>query len=278
MCMFPQKLLNKAEMGRIKRFYINIVDTVSRWLMYPGKKDWLETYQRITANSKFTQGYIKKYWNRDSDIIYPISDDMMTEGVEKESIIVNVGRFFHNNGITHHKRQDFLIDTFIKMKDLHKKGWELHVAGTLNDNPADMAYVIDLLKRSDGYPIKIHLDTPLHELGLLYSRAKIYWHATGYGADQKKNPERQEHFGISTVEAMSAGAVPIVIASAGQKESVREGVNGYLWDTEKELIAKTRKLIESNDFSRLEHQARHDAKRFDKAAFRKQTLEVFEHL
>ncbi len=53
-----------------------------------------------------------------------------------------------------------------------------------------------------------------------------------------------EHFGITTVEAMSFGVVPIVINKGGQQETVKEGFNGYRWDTEKECIEKTLKVIE----------------------------------
>ena len=275
MCMFPHKLLDTSKMSSLKRFYISIVDSITRLLMHRTKKTWLDTYQLVTANSAFTQKYIKKYWDRESKIIYPISDNKKVN-VQKRNIISNVGRFFYNNGITHHKRQDFLVETFIKMKELHKDGWELHLAGTLNENPGDMSYVIDLIRRSEGYPVFLHLDSPLEKLKELYSSSRIYWHATGYGVDKNKNPERQEHFGISTVEAMSAGAVPVVIKSAGQEEIVQEGKNGYLWSTEKELIRKTLSAIKNQED--LSREAMNDSRKFDKDAFRASSLATFEPL
>jgi len=36
-----------------------------------------------------------------------------------------------------------------------------------------------------------------------------------------------EHFGITTVEAMAAGCVPLVYDSGGQAEIVSSGYNGY---------------------------------------------------
>ncbi|MDN5275355.1 MAG: family 2 glycosyl transferase [Candidatus Saccharibacteria bacterium] len=279
MCMFPHKLLDVGSMPFVKRVYIRSVNLLSRLLMYPQSNTWLETYQTITANSLFTQKYIKKYWNRDSRIIYPISDGIDNK-TDKRKIILNVGRFFHNNGITHHKRQDFLVDTFIKMKELHSEGWELHFAGTVNENVHDMSYAIDLMRRSDGYPIYLHFDSPLNKLKDLYSQSKIYWHATGYGASTSKNPERQEHFGISTVEAMSAGAIPIVINSAGQKEIVTEGINGYLWSTEQELVDKTRALIKLDDApsKEISTKAVESSKKYDKRAFQQSAVTVFERL
>ena len=38
---------------------------------------------------------------------------------------------------------------------------------------------------------------------------------------------------------MGAGAVPVVINSGGQKEIVKDGQNGFLWDSIDELIKKT---------------------------------------
>jgi len=275
MCMFPHKLLDFKSMSPVKKTYIKTVNYFGRIFMHRDAKTWLDTYQLITANSAFTQKYIKEYWDRESEIIYPISDDKKVQ-VPRKKTILNVGRFFYNNGITHHKRQDFLVETFLEMTELHSDGWELHLAGTLNKNPGDMSYVIDLIKKSEGFPVFFHLDSPLEELKKLYSSSSIYWHATGYGADKKKNPERQEHFGISTVEAMSTGSIPVVIRSAGQEEIVIDGVNGYLWDTKKELISKTKLAIEAQN--ELSKRAIKDAKLYGKEAFTKSTRIVFQPL
>ena len=59
--------------------------------------------------------------------------------------------------------------------------------------------------------------------------ASIYWHATGFGTSEQMQPSKQEHFGMSIVEAMSAGAVPIAFDAGGPRETVDPGANGYLW-------------------------------------------------
>jgi len=60
-------------------------------------------------------------------------------------------------------------------------------------------------------------------------------HASGYGESVSRNPIRFEHFGITTVEGMAAGAVPVVIGKAGQTEIIRHDVDGYLWHSLGEL-------------------------------------------
>ncbi|MBU4190339.1 MAG: glycosyltransferase, partial [Candidatus Thermoplasmatota archaeon] len=62
--------------------------------------------------------------------------------------------------------------------------------------------------------------------------------AAGFGVDEEKEPEKVEHFGITTVEAAAAGCVPVVIRKGGQPEIVKEGINGLLWEKEEELIEK----------------------------------------
>ena len=59
----------------------------------------------------------------------------------------------------------------------------------------------------------------------------------------KKYPEYAEHFGISTVEAMGAGAVPVVINAGGQKEIINDEESGFLWNSLDDLIEKTQLLI-----------------------------------
>jgi glycosyltransferase involved in cell wall biosynthesis len=48
-----------------------------------------------------------------------------------------------------------------------------------------------------------------------------------------------EHFGISTVEAMASGCIPIVYGGGGQLEIVRHGIDGIIWNKEQELIEST---------------------------------------
>jgi GT2 family glycosyltransferase len=64
----------------------------------------------------------------------------------------------------------------------------------------------------------------------------VYWHATGFSV---KQPAAQEHFGITIVEGMASGAVPVVYNSGGPPEIITNGKNGYLFDTLDELIDYT---------------------------------------
>lgn len=278
MCMFPQALDAKHGGGVLKSVYIAIMNVVSRMLLHPGKKNAILTYDLVTANSAYTQGYVRKLWGMDSTILYPICENMHEKkAAAKQKIIFSVGRFFENSGENHHKRHDMLVNTFAGLTDLHKQGWELHLAGTVAEDVGGLKYILKLMKDAQGLPVYFHFSCSFGEIKRLFNEATVYWHATGFGSSVDEHPEKQEHFGITTVESMSAGCIPIVINSAGQKESVAHAHNGFLWDTKKELASYTRKVATMTPAERkkLSTQAVHTATRFDANAFGKQVQTIF---
>ena len=113
----------------------------------------------------------------------------------------------------------------------------------------------------------------------MYGAAKIYWHASGYGEDEQRDPIKFEHFGITTVEAMAAGAVPIVIGKAGQLEVVEHDVSGLHWQTLPELAAHTRRVIADEDlWARLSRGAIERSRTFSRAAFDDRVRELMNGL
>ena len=71
----------------------------------------------------------------------------------------------------------------------------------------------------------------------------MFWHGAGFGEDLQTHPDRFEHFGISVVEAMSAGAVPVVYEHGGPAAIVREAGCGEVFATTDELATKTVALV-----------------------------------
>src|SRR5260221_12141162 len=106
-------------------------------------------------------------------------------------------------------------------------------------------YVKKLEKESVGYPIEIIKSPDFKTLRELYGRAKIFWSASGYGVDEKKEPKRVEHFGITPVEAMAAGCVSILYNAGGHKEIIKNNVDGFLWDNTSDLYRFTKKITGS---------------------------------
>lgn len=237
-CMFPVK--RYAAVCRKSRLPI-------AWI-----RDYMfySSYDSFINISEYTNKWEEKYWKKDpkNRVIYPpvfSKAEISGRYVEsdKKNIIISVGRFFVDG---HCKRQVEMVKFFINHPEVFKN-YEYHLVGAVSSNDRDLRY-LDKVKRlaSTVDNVFVHEQLPFDELIELYKSAKIFWHGTGYLSDDDRQPENMEHFGITTVEAMSYGAVPVVIAKGGQPETVKEGVNGFLWSSEEECVARTKQLIDDD--------------------------------
>lgn len=138
------------------------------------------------------------------------------------------------------KKIDMLIEAF---KKLGSVDYKLVIAGSCTGN-SDKIYYENLKKLSEGFPVEFKINLQRKDLEKIFLESKLFWHAKGFCVDENSNPYLLEHFGITTVEAMSAGCIPIVINKGGQKEIVDEGVNGYKWNSIDELIRKSKIVLE----------------------------------
>ncbi len=88
-----------------------------------------------------------------------------------------------------------------------------------NTDTRELEYYNRVIEESKKYDIEIYCNVPYEDLLKWYKKSKFFWHAKGYGVPEN-DPEKMEHFGMTTVEAMISGCVPIVINKAGQREIV----------------------------------------------------------
>jgi glycosyltransferase involved in cell wall biosynthesis len=157
--------------------------------------------------------------------------------------------------------------------------WEFHIAGSVSVEPVHQDYLKRICVAAQGFPIHVHADLPFTELQALYGAARIYWHASGYGEDEQRDPIKFEHFGITTVEAMAAGAVPVVIGKAGQLEVVEHDRSGLHWQSMAELIGYTHQLIADKSWwQRLSDGARKRSHAFGPEAFDRRIAELLVEL
>ncbi|HUV71863.1 MAG TPA: glycosyltransferase family 4 protein [Clostridia bacterium] len=224
----------------------------------------LKRIEKIICNSFFTKKVIDQNLGTDSVVVYPPVDIDLIKPLKKENLILCVGRF---SQLLQNKRQDVLVEAFKKMINSGAaNNWRLTLAG--GSEIGGKEFVSQLKKMAGGYPIEIIENPPLERLLKLYGKAKIYWGAAGFGIDEEKEPEKVEHFGISTVEAMAAGCVVVVQAKGGQKEIVENRKNGFLWKTEKEIISLTSRLLkETKLMQQISQSAMLRSKTFTKKRF-----------
>jgi len=182
----------------------------------------------LLSVSDFTRGFVARKWERYSKTVYPpcpVEDFSEFSNVKsRENLVVTIGR------IVPEKR----FHLFVELARYVPKTRFVAI-GSLSGEPS--AYY-DQLKKSAPENISFVL-SPLRKVKDILGRAMAYVHCA-----------ENEHFGITIVEAMAAGCVPIVHDSGGPREIVTSDV-GFRWSN-LSVAARQIVLLAENDSLRRE--------------------------
>ncbi len=214
---------------------------------------WARSYTGFWANSAYTARWTETLWSVPTRIVFPpVRPVVAADWSAKTPSIVSIGRFF-DPSLGHCKKQRDLLHAFATM---HATGrsivddeqWRLTFVGGADGASRD--YTLGVRRAAQGLPVDVHVNAPRQTVIDVLTGASIYWHGTGFAEDAEHHPERFEHFGIAVVEAMAAGAVPVVFGAAGPAEIVRHGVDGFHWRTLDELAEQTHRLMVDHELRR----------------------------
>ncbi len=234
-------------------------------------KNW-----QINTNSVFTQKVIEHYWQAQVDFVhYPLVkiDDFQTKSLNKKKIILSVGRVL---GQRKSKRQDVLVKVFrqmIKEEPELMRGWRLVLVGDVEDK----AYFQKVKHLAKDLPVEFYHQVSRKDLTNLFKKATFYWHAAGYEVDELKHPEKVEHFGITTIEAIAASTLPLVVPKGGQKEILGNKLVSQLgWETKDKLAEKTFYFLKNPVLKeKLVRKLQPKVDRFSSDAFNRRVKEMF---
>lgn len=215
--------------NNLVHFQVPFLSIGGSWLLNRFKSLLVSKY---VYNSEFTREINQKQLgDKEGYVLYPpINTDNLVVG-KKQNQILYVGRF--SSKMTE-KRQDLLIESF---KKFSKKttGYKLVLAGGV---VGDQSVINTLKKQAKGLNIEIIPNPNYSVLKDLYAKSKFFWQTAGLGIDESKNPEKVEHFGMTTVEAMASGCIALAINKGGLKEIITPGT-GFLCNDENDLVAQT---------------------------------------
>lgn len=197
---------------------------------------------KFVAISTEVQKRIKKYYDRDSLIIFPPVDvEKRAKSLDRKYYLV-VSRLDYG-----YKKVDLAVETFNKLKK------PLVIVGTGRE--------IGKLKRLAGENIKFAGYVKDSDLQRYYSGAKALV------------MPQEEDFGIVAVEAQSYGTPVIAYGKGGALDTVIDGKTGVLFEaqTVKSLVGAV-KRFEKSKF--VVDNLYTNAKRFSKENFRKEILKL----
>ncbi len=263
-----------------KKIILKILGYIPLFLItFPRDLKFLETYHKIIAISVYSKKWIKRLWNRQSIVLFPPVDIANLKSGIKEKIILSVGRFFPEH---HNKKQLELAEIFKELLRLYPddmKGYTLYLVGGLDRRPDHLKYVEKIREVSKNYPIRVITNMEWPRLVKLFAKSYIFWHASGMDEDEKIHPEKFEHFGITTVEAMAAGCIPVVINKGGQKEIINDKYNGFLFESWEELKNITLSIIRGEiDTKGIRKNAVKNCRRFSNINFKRNLISIVSDL
>jgi glycosyltransferase involved in cell wall biosynthesis len=224
----------------------------------------MNTYGRRVAISRFSAEWTSRRWHINPEVVYPPVDVHSDPGGNKDLAVLSVGRF---STMAHTKKQLEMVDAFCALEEALPQ-WSYACVGGLNTREENHRYFARVQEAAAGRRVHVAANLAKAEIGDLFERSRIFWHATGLDIDESSHPELCEHFGISTVEAMAAGCVPVVINKGGQPEIVEHGVTGFVWNTLAEMREYTILLARDTAlWQRMSDAARARAARFSRERF-----------
>jgi glycosyltransferase involved in cell wall biosynthesis len=212
--------------------------------------------------------WTKKYWDRVPFVIYPpVSMVELTNSDRNPYKIISVGRFMSRKS-GHSKNQIELVKAFAKLSKKSDLPWELHLVGGVSKN--QQKYFEKVARLSIGLNVTLHPNVSREVLLNLYSTSSIYWHAAGF-KQPKTHPERFEHFGITVVEAMSSGLIPIVFHLGGPAEILGDYPE-LLYRSIPDLLNKTLG-VSTSEITELRMEMKNMAKEYSSEYFYENALQ-----
>lgn len=168
---------------------------------------YIRKVDRITCNSRNTQNRVKKYLGRNASVINP---PIETKNYYNRP---SGGYWLAVNRLIGHKRVNIQLDAFAKLPDER-----LIIVGSYEQSEHFKQYAEEIIKNKTS---NIEIRSWVGQAELL----DLYANCLGF-----ITTSQDEDFGMTVVEAMSAGKPVIASNEGGYKESIINGQTGRLID------------------------------------------------
>jgi hypothetical protein len=199
----------------------------------------LNYYKSIIVNSEYTKKYYELYTNQYLDkqkiiINYPPCIEYSNNqniSVKDDKLFVMIGRIFKFNKGQNNKYYDEAIKVFNKLNK-HNIDYKLVIIGSVKSKEW-YNYLISLIGNNNN--ITIIPDASEIDKNKYLKKASYFIHLAGLNCDVNTEPQVFEHFGISIIEGIKYGCIPICVNGGNPSFIIKNKVNGFLINNSIEL-------------------------------------------
>jgi alpha-1,2-mannosyltransferase len=238
----------------LKHLYLEPYNFIQHRFLKKSKK------KVILTNSIFSSEIIEDVYSLKPEILYPPVEIENFHSSPKENLIVSLGRF------TPFKRFEVLINSMVDidnarciiMGNIHVKG-----GGGSHVYVDTLIRLIRKLRLEDR--VDLFVNHPFDLISEILSKAKIYVHCA-----------EGEHFGISVVEAMASGCVPVVHRSGGPyTDIIDKDRYGFSFERSSDLAHKLTLLLNNDELcNKYSQEAILRSKLFSSYSFKREFAKV----
>eukprot|EP00955_Chlamydomonas_euryale_P082723 363760-Chlamydomonas_euryale.AAC.7 len=207
----------------------------------------------------------------------PVSLMSVSSAASERPHILMLGRFFKGRQSKGHKAA---IEIFDQIRDSIPAGTMLYMIGQLvRDHEAYFEELHSLVAAKHLTDRVQIVNAAPHEVVNGYMMSSlVQWHLTGLDIDSSADPASLEHFGISIVEGMSAGIIPVACLG-GPEDIITTGVDGYISHNLQEVRDHTLNIfaLSSEAQKDISNAARARAVQFQASEFRQRFINTVEN-
>ncbi|MEM5820000.1 MAG: glycosyltransferase, partial [Candidatus Aenigmatarchaeota archaeon] len=227
---------------------------------------YLKSFKRdniiIISNSKNVKDRLVKFYGINSVVLYPSIDVLKFKNVSYQKYFLYFSRFGE------YKRQDFAIKAFEMFYEKNKT-FKLILAGPY---PKDFI-TLNYLRKIQDYVKEKYL--PVEFRFNLSESEKIDIYSNSYSC---LFCTKDEDFGLVPLEAMASSKPIISVNEGGPKETIIDGITGFLVNNEKEMAERMEYLAQNPDIVKKMGNAgrEHVLKNFDDKVFVENLKKILE--
>lgn len=229
----------------------------------------------LITNSNYSKTAIQQEYDRDDVIVLspPVDVDKIISKIKLEKRL-DLSNYGDENSIlvicriepTKRIENAIYLAKLLKERKIKTK---INIVGS--HEPFYQKYYYDLIKLMSEYDVSdlvdFHIDASFEELVDLMKKSKIFFH-----------PREGEHFGMSIVEAMSAGLIPIVPAIGGQSEFVPGQYHYKSLDEAVQIVSSILLDMPTEQLVKESNKMRDIAKNFSETNYKRQFQSIVSQL
>ena len=243
----------------LKETTANRLEGASRGLFYSWARmhGWFDIHtlkhiDKIVVNSRNVQERVRKYYGRESEVVY-------TAVRTKDFRFDEVGDFWLSvNRLYPEKRIGMQLDIFRSLP-----GEKLKIVG--EHGKGDY---------SEGYFKGLKAPPNVEFLGAVDDKTLINLYATCRGLI---TTAYDEDLGLTPIEAMASGKAVLATDEGGYRETVVDGKTGWLLPAEPDAFVQKIKSVNQDTLAGMREECRKRAMMFDESAFTEKISSMMEH-